>query len=69
MNEDLLEARGPEPLLHVVQKVRDLYNGKTTVVDGGVEAEGWRIPLHHHEDKEKERNGLTAAIAYLHTKG
>ncbi|KAF7793093.1 hypothetical protein EIP86_004200 [Pleurotus ostreatoroseus] len=61
MNEDLLEARGAEPLLHVVQTVRKLYNGETTIVDD--------IQLPLGDDNNDERDGLTAAIAYLHSRG
>ena len=61
MNEDLLEARGTEPLLHVVQTVRKLYNGETTVVD--------EIQLPLGDDDSDERDALTAAIAYLHSRG
>ena len=64
MNEDLLDARGSEPLLRIVQTAGDLYNGKTTVIDTKLgtlpEASG---------QEEKERQGLTAAIAYLHSRG
>lgn len=61
MNEDLLDARGEEPLLHVIRTVRKLYNGKSTMVD--------LATLEKNSDKEKERIGLTAAIAYLHSRG
>ncbi|PSR94067.1 hypothetical protein PHLCEN_2v4495 [Hermanssonia centrifuga] len=61
MNEDLLDARGEEPLLHVIRTVRKLYNGKSTTVD--------LATLEKNSDKEKERIGLTAAIAYLHSRG
>ncbi|TCD66686.1 hypothetical protein EIP91_001040 [Steccherinum ochraceum] len=64
MNEDLLNARGSTPLIRVVKTVRDLYKGKTTIVDavtGEVkDAEG---------DEKSQRNGLTAAVAYLHSRG
>lgn len=62
MNEDILDARGAEPLLHVVQTVRKLYNGETTIIDDT------EIIL-DEEEEDKERKGLTAAISYLHSRG
>ncbi|KAI0687125.1 metalloprotease [Cytidiella melzeri] len=56
MNEDLLDARGTDPLLRVIRNIRKLYNGEDTVISA-------------HDDKEKQKKGFTAAIAYLHTRG
>ena len=53
MDEDLLDARGTDPLLHIVRNVRRLFEGEGSAQD----------------DKQKQRKGLTAAVAYLHTKG
>lgn len=61
MNEDLLNARGASPLVRIVKKVKDLFNRKTTIVDVDSEQMG-------EEDKEG-MNGLTAAVAYLHSRG
>lgn len=63
INEDLLDARGAEPLLHVLQTVRKLYKGETTVIDDA------KMAFDDDEDDKHERSGLTAAIAYLHSKG
>lgn len=63
MNEDLLDARGTEPLLHILQTVRKLYKGETTVIDDA------KATYDDDEDDKHERSGLTAAIAYLHSKG
>lgn len=57
MDEERLDARGEQPLKHFVQTVRDLFRSEGTVI--GVA----------HSQDEKKRNGLTAAIAYLHSRG
>lgn len=67
MNEDLLDARGAEPLLRVVQTVRKLYNGQTTVIGESQESTSDTKAL--EDDEDKERKGLSAAIAYLHSRG
>ncbi|KAI0341783.1 Metalloprotease [Trametopsis cervina] len=56
MNEDLLDARGTDPLLHVIQNLDKLFKGEGTVIT----AEG---------KKDSHKKGLTAALAYLHTRG
>jgi endothelin-converting enzyme len=57
MNETALDEIGEEPLLHLVRTVRKLYRGETT-------------DINMMEDKEgKNQNGLTAAIAFLHSRG
>jgi endothelin-converting enzyme len=53
MNEDELDNLGTEPLLKVTRLVRELFNGKTTVINANGEKEG----------------NLTAALAYLHSIG
>ena len=68
MNEDLLDARGPSPLLRAVKTVRDLFQGKTTIVDV-FEDDYVLVPNNDDDDSEKRRKGLTAAIAYLHSRG
>ncbi|KAI0093561.1 Metalloprotease [Irpex rosettiformis] len=56
MNEDLLDARGADPLLHIVRNIRKLFEGEERVNS-------------IQDDKQKQRKGLTAAVAYLHTRG
>ncbi|KZT28481.1 metalloprotease [Neolentinus lepideus HHB14362 ss-1] len=58
MNEDQLNDIGPTPLIRLVETVQALYRGKTTIVDAAAK-----------DDAEKERDGLTAAIAFLHSRG
>ena len=61
MNEDLLNDRGTEPLLEVVKVVRDLYQGSA-----------WMDGLHSAPDEDEENKhhrGLTAAVAFLHSRG
>ncbi|THH29635.1 hypothetical protein EUX98_g4545 [Antrodiella citrinella] len=63
MNEDLLNARGATPLVRVVKTVRDLFNGRTTIVDL---VEGDVAVL---DSGSQYKKGLTAAVAYLHSRG
>lgn len=56
MDEDLLDARGTDPLLHIIHNIRKLFDGEKTVISG-------------KDDREKHRKGFTAAVAYLHTRG
>lgn len=66
MNEDLLNARGADPLIRVIKNVRKLFNGKPAVIS----SEGSQDTVGSlDEDKKKERDGLTAAVAYLHSRG
>ncbi|KAL4254086.1 Peptidase M13 [Abortiporus biennis] len=57
MNEDLLNARGQDPLIRVVRTIGDLFSRKTTVVNGV------------NKDEDAFPDGLTAAVAYLHSRG
>ena len=66
MDEDLLDARGQEPLLHVIRTVRRLFSGETTSIES---ASNMVQTKQDGEDKEKQRKGLTAALAYLHSRG
>lgn len=66
MDEDLLDARGQEPLLHIIRTIRKLFSGESTSIESAAEPEQ---DLKELDDKEKERNGLTAALAYLHSRG
>ena len=55
MNEGLLDARGSEPLLNVIQRVRKLFSGEAS------------HDVKH--DEREERKAFTAALAYLHSQG
>lgn len=57
MDEDALNEIGEAPLKDVVKKIRELFRGKTTVVDA------------EKTDSEKRRERLTATVAYLHSRG
>lgn len=58
MDEDKLNDIGTEPLLHFVGTVRRLFRGESTDI----------IPLLKRDEDEGERN-LTAALAFLHSRG
>ena len=58
MNEEQLNKLGTDPLAAVTNKIRKLLYGEITVVD----AEEVKV-------QKKNITGLTAAIAYLHTRG
>lgn len=66
MNEDLINARGGDPLLRVVKIVQKLFNGKPAVISS---EDQMVINDSVENDKKKERDGLTAAVAYLHSRG
>ena len=57
MDEDHLDEVGQAPLKDMAQKIRELFRGKTTVVDS--------LNATPKEDKER----LTATVAYLHSRG
>ncbi|EJF65996.1 metalloprotease [Dichomitus squalens LYAD-421 SS1] len=57
IDEDYLNEVGEAPLKEVTDKIRQLFHGKTTVVD------------HFEPTPEKERERLTATVAYLHSRG
>ncbi len=57
MDEDHLDDLGEAPLRDMANKIRELFRGKTTVVDAERTA------------SEKERDRLTATVAYLHSRG
>ncbi len=56
MNEDLLNERGDEPILEVVKIVRDLFR-----------SDSWLSSI--QAESTTGKNGLTAAIAFLHSRG
>lgn len=58
MDEDHLNKLGTDPLAEVTNKIRKLLYRETTIVD----AEAVKV-------QEKHITGLTAAIAYLHSRG
>ena len=60
MNEDLLEARGQEPLLHVIRVLRKLFTGESTSIEGSPEE---TLTANDDDDKEKQKRGFTAALA------
>jgi endothelin-converting enzyme len=53
MDEERLDALGVEPLLHFVQTIRKLYRGESDDED----------------QKPLRTNDLTAALAFLHSRG
>jgi endothelin-converting enzyme len=53
MDEERLDALGVEPLLHFVQIIRELYRGESDDED----------------QKPLRTNDLTAALAFLHSRG
>ena len=57
MDEDGLNEIGEAPLKDVARKIRELFRGKTTIVDA------------EETDSEKDRVRLTATVAYLHSRG
>lgn len=61
MNEDHLDELGEQPLLDFMKVVRNLYNGKVLEVHN----EAKQKPL----TVEETKLGLTAAIAFLHSRG
>jgi len=58
MDEKRLDLLGEEPLLHFVQTTRDLFRGEST-----------EIEVAGDDGDKKKRKGLTAAIAFLHSRG
>ena len=57
MDEDHLSDLGEAPLKDMTRKIRELFRGKTTIVDAESSA------------SEEERDRLTATVAYLHSRG
>ena len=57
LDEDYLNEVGEAPLKELTQKIREVFRGKTTVVDT------------LKSKSEQERDRLTAAVAYLHSRG
>ena len=62
MNEDLLNARGVDPLIRIIQNVKKLFDGKPSIL--GSDRDNSNVL-----SEKKERDGLTAAVAYLHSRG
>ncbi|CCL99342.1 uncharacterized protein FIBRA_01360 [Fibroporia radiculosa] len=58
LNEDRVRELGSGPLASVARRVRKLLRGKTTTVDPASVV-----------DSESQAKGLTAAVAYLHSRG
>jgi endothelin-converting enzyme len=57
LDENRLDEIGTAPLLHLVQTVRKLYNENTTSIFSSDETDGDKV------------QGLTAAVAFLHSRG
>lgn len=58
LNETRLDEVGSEPLVHLVSTVRKLYTGNSTGISSVAKP-----------DDKKKRDGLTAALAFLHSRG
>jgi endothelin-converting enzyme len=56
LDEGGLDEIGTEPLLHVAKTIRRLYNGNDTDISTS-------------HNKSGKVNGLTAAVAFLHSRG
>lgn len=57
LDEDYLNEIGEAPLKELTRKIREVFRGKTTAVDN------------LRSKPEQERDRLTAAVAYLHSRG
>ena len=68
MNEDLLNKRGQEPILDVVNTIRTLYRSETWK-DRSNEAEDQATFSGREAVSQADGYGLTTAIAYLHSRG
>src|ERR1700722_5759389 len=55
MDENTLDVLGESPLLHFVRTIRKLYGEDSADVA--------------NDDGERKKNGLTAAVAFLHSRG
>lgn len=65
LNENKLDEIGEKPLLDVVRVVRGLYNGSTSIEPHlMMQQNGVQSPL-----VQSTSTGLTAALAYLHSRG
>ncbi|KAL0063326.1 hypothetical protein AAF712_009821 [Marasmius tenuissimus] len=56
LKEDRLDEIGQKPLLDFLRTLKDLYRGKKTTISS-------------QGSGEKEKHGLTAAVAFLHSRG
>ncbi|KAK0210236.1 Metalloprotease [Desarmillaria ectypa] len=57
LNETKLDEIGTEPLVHLVRTVRKLFRGNSTDISSAT------------EEERTSKKGLTAAIAFLHSRG
>ena len=55
LKEDKLDDIGQQPLLDFLRTLKDLYRGKKTEISSG--------------EGEKKKDGLTEAVAFLHSRG
>ena len=67
MDEGLLNDRGEEPLIDITRVVKKLFRGESLDISGG-ELQRPLTAADQAKDGDKH-NGLTAAIAYLHSRG
>jgi endothelin-converting enzyme len=68
LDEEHLNERGEEPLLDITRVVKQLFRGESLEIYSG----GNQRPLSASDqakDDDHKNNGLTAAIAYLHSRG
>jgi endothelin-converting enzyme len=59
MDEDTLDQLGEGPLKDFVAHVRKLYRGESSGI----------TDTDDDDDDDDKRHGLTAALAYLHSRG
>ncbi|KDQ60672.1 hypothetical protein JAAARDRAFT_708451 [Jaapia argillacea MUCL 33604] len=65
MDEDRLDNIGEEPLLRIARTIRRLVRGESTDIGAKDEdVRGKKV-----DSEKKKRDGLTAAVAYLHSRG
>ncbi len=57
LNETKLNEIGTKPLFHLVQTVRKLFRGNSTDISSAT------------EEERTSKKGLTAALAFLHSRG
>lgn len=64
MNEDLLDARGTEPLLNIIRHLRSMFNGERPIVSSEDDDD-----TRYMDSEEWDRIRLTSALASLHSRG
>ena len=66
LNEDYLNERGAEPLLKITRVLRKLFRGESLDISGN---ELQRPLSAERQEEEENKDGLTAAVAFLHSRG